>query len=124
MKKFFLRRGSPFYVGFAVVSVSIGLAIGLAPIIHRAGVAAEVAAQMPTFEPVARMHGVVINNAGTNLLGFHWVTFERDDDKVPVTGLSKASLPIGTRARLMEATMSLVPGGLPSETFIVLPEFR
>ena len=110
-----------FILGFAAILFS---AVYIAD--HKPGGAATaapagIAAPMPKFETSPREHGIVVRNEGSNVLGFFWVTFERDDDKVPITGLARGPIMLGNRAYLAEAVVSLSPGAMPSRVAIVLP---
>jgi hypothetical protein len=76
----------------------------------------------PTFQAVKDMCGQVVKDEGTDLLGLHWVTFERrGDNKLSVSGYSLQPIMIGMNVCLMTARGSFTPNGMPTETPWVMP---
>lgn len=104
--------------------VILGLLVGIASALssafdHIVRAEAAIVIAPPKFNDVASMTGVVIKDE--TVVGFHWITFERTDGKIRVAGLAKSSVPIGSRVRVMKATVSGAWTSPAQDIFVVVP---
>jgi hypothetical protein len=127
LQSFLMKRGMSRTEFYSCLVVGFVVAGGIAYFIQHHYGGAQVAKAntvvtqpFATFKPEQHMTGVVIKNEETNLPEYYWVTFRRDKDKAPVTGLSQAPIWLGHRVHLVEAMVSLVPGAPPQLIAIVV----